>query len=139
MYVLDTNVISEIMRLDPDPLVRGWVDQQAKNSLFCSVISEIELRFGIAILQESSRKENSNRLINRILDELFEGRVLPFNRRSVPHYVTFASSRKAKGRHVPLFDCQIAAIAKTYDMTLVSRDKEDFAGMDIDLINPWEG
>ena len=137
MYVLDTNVVSEFLRENTDSNVLRWIDQQRRRILFVSVVTEIELRYGTEILEEGRRKEGLIRRTDRLFDQLFEGRILPLNRSVVPHYARFAANRRAMGLHIPTFDCQIAATTRTHDMTLVTRDVRDFAGMDVNLINPW--
>ena len=139
MYVLDTNVVSEFLREQPNVNVQRWIDRQRRNTLYVSVVTELELRFGTEILEEGRRKTGIKRLTDRMFDQLFEHRVLPLTRKAVVHYLEFAANRRALGLHVPILDCQIAATTKTQEMTLVTRNEKDFVGMDVDLINPWRG
>lgn len=139
MYVLDTNVVSEFLREQPDENVQKWIDQQRRNTLYVSVVTELELRFGLEILEEGQRKTGLKRQTDRMFDQIFEHRILPLTRKAVVHYVEFAANRRALGLPVPILDCQIAATTKTQDMTLVTRNEKDFVGMGVDLFNPWRG
>lgn len=138
MYILDTNVVSEFIKEHPDPRVEGWLNRGSGREYYISVITELELRKGVRSLVEGTKRTSLVRKINRLFDEMLEGRILPFSRQMVEHYLEFSSNRKALGLHVPTFDCQIAATCKSHNMTIVTRNVKDFFGMDVKIVNPWQ-
>ena len=137
MILLDTNVISELMRLSPAPAVEGWIAGQAATSLFLSSISEAELRYGVAIMLEGKRRNAIAAGIEGILTEDFAGRILPFDSDAASAYATIAADRRASGRPISQSDCQIAAIARSRGAAVATRTASDFEGCGVDLIDPW--
>lgn len=137
MIVLDTNVVSELMRTGPDANVVDWVGGQAAINLYLSTVSEAELRFGVAILPAGARRERLAAEVEGMLREDFAGRVLPFDSAAAQAYAVIAASRRAAGRPINHADCQVAAIARSRGASVATRDMADFEGSGIDLINPW--
>lgn len=137
MILLDTNVVSELMRPSPDPAVETWVAEQAAASLFLSAISEAELRYGVAMMPPSKRREAIAAEIEGILTEDFAGRVLPFDSEAARAYAAIAADRRAAGRPTSQSDCQIAAIARARGAVVATRNVGDFEGCGIGLIDPW--
>ena len=137
MILLDTNVVSELMRSEPEPTVEAWVAGQPPKNLFLSTVSEAELRYGAAILPEGRRRETLLSSIEGMLRGAFGDRVLPFDREAARVYGDIAAMRRSSGRHVEPFDCQIAAIARSRGMTVATRNVSDFEGMGLDLVDPW--
>ncbi len=137
MIILDTNVISELMRPRPAPRVLSWVDNQAEDMLFATSIAEAEIRAGIAILPAGQRRDGLAAAANRLFGELFADRTWPFDRDAAHSYAVIVAGRRAAGRSVNQFDCQIAAIARERSMALATRNVRDFEECGIDLINPW--
>ena len=139
MVVLDTNVVSELMRDDPHADVLAWLDGRPTRELFVTAVTEAEVRTGIAFLPEGRRRRGIAEAADRAFSGLFAGRVLPFASEAARAYAEIAAARRATGRPVSQADGQIAAIAHSRDMALATRNVRDFVGMGIDLIDPWAG
>ena len=137
MYLLDTNVLSELMRLPPEPSVKSWIAQHPVDSLFFSVIGEAELRYGLAVLPAGRRRNRLSFEIDAMLREDFEGRILSFDSAAARSYAEIAASHRFAGRPVPPADCQIAAIAHSRGMAVATRNVRDFKGINIEVVNPW--
>ena len=137
MVVLDTNVVSEIMREDPHAGVLVWLDERPTRELFVTAVTEAEVRTGIAYLPAGKRRSGIAEAAERAFGSLFGGRVLPFDSKAARAYAEIAAARRAAGRPVSQADGQIAAIARSRRMALATRNVRDFAGMGIDLIDPW--
>ena len=137
MIVLDTNVVSELMRPSPDLTVEAWVAGRPAATLFLSSVSEAELRYGIVIMPEGRRREALKLEVEAMLNEDFAGRVLPFDSHAARVYAEIAAASRALGRPASQSDAQIAAIARSRGMAVATRNIRDFEGMAVDLINPW--
>lgn len=137
MIVLDTNVISEVMRVEPDPGVLAWLDRQPPGSLFTTAVSEAEIRAGIAFLDRGRRKTGLLAAADHTFYTLFFGRVLPFDSRAALIYADIAASRRAAGRPISQADCQIAAITRSRGGSVASRDIRGFTHCGIEVISPW--
>ncbi|MYG40536.1 MAG: type II toxin-antitoxin system VapC family toxin [Nitrospira sp. SB0677_bin_15] len=139
MVVLDTTVVSELMRLSSDPAVEAWTAGHPAASLFFSAVGEAELRYGVAIMPAGRRRDRLAAEIEAMLRDDFEGRVLPFDSDAARFYAQIAASRRAAGRSVSQTDCQIAAIARAHGMAVATRNVRDFVDAGIDVIDPWDG
>lgn len=137
MIVLDTNVVSELMRLQPDSAVEAWVAGRAATTLFLSVVSEAELLYGVAIMPAGQRRDTLESEVEEMLRDDFAGRVLPFDSDAARSYAEIAASCRAAGRPVSQSDGQIAAIARSRGMAVATRNVRHFEGMAIDLVDPW--
>ena len=137
VVLLDTNVVSELIRKVPDPAVEVWASSHHSEDLFFSAVGEAELRYGAAILPTGRRRETLVSDIERMLRDAFESRVLPFDSDAARAYADIAAMRRSTGRPIALADCQIAAIARSRDMTVATRNVRDFEDMDIKVIDPW--
>lgn len=138
MIILDTNVISETMRSQPDPSVLAWLDERAAAGLFVTTVTEAEIRFGIARLPDGKRRNGLAAAAKQAFDTLFRDRVLPFDRDAARAYATIAVHRTAIGRPISQFDCQIAAIARSRGAAVATRNVEDFAECGLEITNPWD-
>lgn len=138
MFVLDTNVVSELMRPFPSPVVEEWVADRPAGHLFFTSVGEAELRFGVEILPVGARRDALTTAIEGVLREDFANRVLPFDSPAARKYAEIAAARRAAGRPISHTDCQIAAIAGSRGGTVVTRNTRDFEGIDIAVLNPWE-
>ena len=138
MFILDTNVISEIIRPIPDEQVLEWAGNQASEDLFLTAISEAELRYGAAVLPLGSRREKLQQEIDGMLKWDFAGRVLPFDSEAAQAYAVIGAERRAAGLPISLADCQIAAIAHATGATIATRDTGGFRGCGVEVVNPWE-
>ncbi len=135
--LLDTNVVSELIRKAPDPAIETWAAGHALEDLFFSAVGEAELRYGAAILPAGRRRESLVRDIEAMLSDAFDGRVLPFDSRAARAYADIAAMRRSAGRTVPPADCQIAAIARSRDMAVATRNVRDFEDIEIKVVDPW--
>jgi predicted nucleic acid-binding protein len=138
MFLIDTNVISDLMRATPAPSVLSWFSTQDPTTLYLSAVTEAELRTGIAILPAGQRREGLRAALDATISEDFEGRILPFDTDAAKAYAEIAAGRRSAGRPIADADCQIAAIAREAAMPVVTRNTRDFEGCGIGLINPWD-
>jgi len=136
VIILDTNVISALMRAPPDAAVIGWLDRQPAESIWTTAITVFEIRFGIELLA-NSRRETLEALFEQSLVEDFQGRVLPFDGAAAREAATIAAQRRRDGRPVDLRDTQIAGIAVTRRAAVATRNRRHFQGLDVDVFDPW--
>jgi predicted nucleic acid-binding protein len=138
MILLDTNVLSELMRLSPNKKVVDTVNKMSVESSYVSAITHAEILQGIALLTEGKRKQNLAKMADEIL-MLFADKTLAFDQHSAPFYADIIQQRHQKGRPIGFPDAQIAAIAVQHNLQLVTRNIKDFEGIKgLPLINPWE-
>ena len=137
MYVIDTNVASELMRPAPMASVAAWVADRDAEELFLTAISEAELRYGVAIVPAGRRKNELEAAMTRWLEVGFGERILPFDSAAARHYAEIASRRRRAGRPIEGADCQIAAISRVRGAVLVTRNVRDFSDTGVELIDPW--
>ncbi len=138
MIVLDTNVVSELMRPVPSDSVLHWLNAQAPDELWLNSVVLSELLFGLARLPAGSRKRQLTDAFANMLSEDFAGRVLPFDVEAAVIYAELAAGREASGRPVAMADAQIAAICLAQGATLATRNLKHFEGLGLGLVNPWE-
>lgn len=138
MIVLDTNVISELVRPVPDVRVTTWLDEQAIPELHLTVITVAELGYGIARLPLGRRRDDLARQTGGLLERLFSRRVLPFDQSAAQLYGDVGATRDRLGRPIEIADAQIAAICLHRDAALATRNTRDFDGLGLTLVNPWE-
>jgi predicted nucleic acid-binding protein len=137
MIIVDTNVVSELLRPTPEPRVEGWLAAQDGLDIYLTAISEAELRYGVAIVDNGKHRDCLADAIDRILRDDMAGRVLAFDSAAAEAYATIAASRRTAGRPIAQAHCQIAAIARTRGATVATRNIPDFEGCGVGLINPW--
>ncbi|WP_373067557.1 type II toxin-antitoxin system VapC family toxin [Thioalkalivibrio sp.] len=137
MIVLDTNVLSEILRPVPESRVVDWIAAQPRSALFTTTVVEGEILYGIRLLPDGARRDALMQAVSAIFAEDFAGRVLPFDRDSALAYAEIAASRRLAGRPISQFDAMIAAVARSRGASLASRNTKDFTDTGIDLVNPW--
>ncbi|MCF7992613.1 MAG: type II toxin-antitoxin system VapC family toxin [Thiohalocapsa sp.] len=137
MILIDTNVISELMRPTPSANVLGWFGHQDAAELHLSAVSEAELRRGEAILAAGRRRQEIMAAIEAMIAEDFAGRVLPFDSAAAVAFAEIFAGRRAAGRPIGFPDCQIAAIAQVHGAAVVTRNLSDFEGCGLTLIDPW--
>lgn len=137
MIILDTNVISELLRPAPEPKVEHWLSAQDGLNVYLTSISEAELRYGLAIMENGKRRAALVDAVDRILREDLAGRILPFDSSAAQSFATIAAARRAAGRPIAQANCQIASIAHSRGASVATRNTPDFEGCEIDLINPW--
>ena len=138
MFVLDTNVVSEMMKAHPKAEVMAWLDEQLVETLFITTITEAEIRSGIAYLPIGRRRQALNDAAEMVFESYFSERNLPFDRRAAQVYAVIAAESKAAGYTVSHADCQIAAIARLHGGGVATRNVRDFIGFGIQVLDPWE-
>jgi predicted nucleic acid-binding protein len=136
VIVLDTNVISELARLAPDPGLLCWLDSLEISGVATTAVTAAELRTGVARLPDGHRKQELTVVIRGILTEDFHGRVLPFDERASVRYADIVAGRQRIGRPIGVADAQIAAICRDLDGILATRNTADFEETGIGLIDP---
>ena len=139
MIVIDTNVVSELMRAAPDAGVLDWFGRRAARELHISAVTEAELRRGVAILPEGRRRDALAEAVDAMVAEDFAGRVLAFDGSAAVAFAAVFAERRAIGRPIIFPDCQIAATARSRGATVATRNVEDFEGCGIDVVSPWGG
>ena len=137
MVVLDTNVVSELMRGSPRPEVRGWLDGQQTKGVFATSVTEAEIRAGVATLPDGARRRGLADAAEWMFGNLFAGRVLPFDSSAARAFAEIFAARRASGRPLSLADGQIAAIARSRGMAVATRNVGDFESTGIELVDPW--
>lgn len=135
MIVLDTNVLSELMRRRPEQRVVEWVDEQS--ALALTAITVAELLYGVARLADGARKTKLATAVQALVREDFSGRVLAFDGAAAEHYADLVAARERNGRPVSAADGQIAAICRAHGATLATRNTRDFDETGIDVVDPW--
>ena len=137
MILLDTNVVSELMRPAPTEAVLAWFAAQDAADLYLSTIGEAELRRGAAMLPTGRRRDQLMAMIDAMIAEDFAGRILPFDSNAAQAFVLVFMERRAAGRPISFADCQIAATARAQGAAIATRNTADFAGCGIAVIDPW--
>jgi predicted nucleic acid-binding protein len=138
-FLIDTNVLSELMRPAPAPQVLDWFAAQAPSQLHTSVITYAEILAGIALLPVGKRSEAMAQAARQIFEEDFAGRCLDFGGLAVGRYAMVRAQRQLAGRPIDTADAQIAAIALVTNLELVTRNTKDFVGIEgLKLHNPWQ-
>jgi toxin FitB len=138
VIVLDTNVLSELLRSAPHPAVLAWSAGVPRTATATTAVTEAEIRFGVALLPEGSRRDALAAAVDALFADRLAGRVLPFDRAAAPHYAAFAAARRAAGRPVATADAMIAAVARARGAAAIAtRNTADFAGCGLPLVDPW--
>ena len=137
-FLIDTNVLSELMRENPAPPVMSWFESQNANLMQTSAITHAEILAGIALLPAGKRREAMALAASQIFEEDFVERCIDFGGQAIPQYAMVRASRQLAGRPIDTADAQIAAIALSAHLTLVTRNTKEFEGIDgLQIINPW--
>ena len=138
MIVLDTNVLSELMRRAPDERVVRWMDHQPNTSLFTTAVTQAEILYGVSILPDGKRKHGLAPAVEAMFEQDFRARVLPFDGPAAVVFADLCAHRAHVGRPISQFDAQIAAIARSRGAALATRNTPDFDECGIDVIDPWQ-
>ena len=137
MFVLDTNVASELMRPEPTPAVAAWIAERDAQEMYLTAVSEAELRYGVAIMPVGKRRSALETAMTRWFDQGFIQRILPFDSAAARAYAEIAADRRQAGRPIGEADCQIVAICRSRGAVLVTRNVRHFKGTEVDVVDPW--
>jgi predicted nucleic acid-binding protein len=137
MIVLDTNVLSELMRRRPAARVVSWVDEQDGDALAITAVTVAELLYGVARLADGARKTELAGAVDAFVREDFAGRVLPFDAAAAAEYPDLVVGRERQGRPVSISDGQIAAICRSRGARLATRNVRDFDATHVGIVDPW--
>jgi predicted nucleic acid-binding protein len=136
-YILDTNVISELIKKQPNPQVVQWIDQQEAGRMYLSVVTIGELQKGITKLPSSERKNALQSWLDTDLRLRFDNRILELTSSVLTQWGRLTGTLELQGRVLSAFDSLIAATCLHHQATLVTRNEDDFQGTGVTIINPW--
>ena len=137
MIVLDTNVLSELVRPVASDRVVSWLDAQTPGEVVTTAISKAEMLVGIAILDEGKRRDQLSTIVSQLFAGRFDATLLDFDAAAATHFADIVAQRRKAGRPIGTMDAQIASIARARAASIATRDISDFSGLGIDLIDPW--
>jgi predicted nucleic acid-binding protein len=137
MMVLDTDVVSAVMRAEPS--VVDWLNRQPVPSLWTTVITVFEIRYGLAVMPGGRRRSSISQSFDDVLVREFEGRVLAFDEAAAEQAASLMAQRRAEGRMQSSTDTMIAGIAVSHNATLVTRNTRHFHDVGVPVVNPWHG
>jgi toxin FitB len=137
MIVLDTNVLSEVISLEPSASVTRWILREQALGLYTTSISQGELLYGVELLPKGRRRSGLHAAILKMLAEDFADRILAFDSEAAESYAHIAASRRMMGRPISEADARIAAIARSHGASLATRNARDFEHCGIKVLNPW--
>ncbi len=137
MIILDTNVVSEPLKLKSDTTVQEWLDNQVAETLYLTSTSLAELLTGIEILPLGKRRATLSAMVAETVEKLFRDRILPFDREAATIYAELHGRARALGRVISFADGQIAAIATAHGFAVATRDSAPFEAAGVRVIDPW--
>ncbi len=137
MIVLDTNVLSEALKTEPDARVMKWLKDQPRPSLFTTTVTRGEILYGIRLLPEGKRRRALWDAALAVFNEDFAERVLSFDSDAADAYAEIGASRRAAGKPISQFDAMIAGLARSRGGIVATRNARDFEGCGIDVVDPW--
>ncbi len=138
MIILDTNVLSELMRPAPSERVLVWLsNQRSSEEVFLTTITVAEILYGVELLPAGKRRDKLEYEAQAVISEDFAGRILTFEEHAANAFARIAAGQRRQGRPMAEFDAQIAAIAYVHGATIATRNTADFEGCGVKLVNPW--
>ena len=137
MIILDTNIISEFARRDPDPNVETWLDSQPAGEVATSAVTAAELMYGVDRLPAGRRRDVLGQKIEKLINDLLGNRIESFDVFAAVQYPAVVCGRQKIGRPIDRADAQIAAICRARGATLATRNTADFTDTGIEFVNPW--
>lgn len=137
MIVLDTNVLSEVMKPVPEPRVLEWVDSLAVRQAAVTAVTVAEILYGIGRMPDGTRRRKLMSAAEAIIDEDFHGRILVFDADAAVEYAALVSEREVSGRPISMADAQIAAMCRVHECALATRNDRDFERSGVKTVNPW--
>jgi predicted nucleic acid-binding protein len=138
MIVLDTNVLSELLRPMPEARVLAWLASQPRSALFTTTVTRGEIFYGIGLLPDGARKKALWAAVRAIFDNDLAGRVLSFDTEAADAYAEIAASRRKAGKPISQFDAMIAGVARSRGASLATRNVKDFVDCGTDILDPWK-
>ena len=138
MIVLDTNVISELMRPSPHPAVLAWIAEQPRATVYTTSVNQAEILYGIEALSDGRRRRALADTAASLFAEDFAGRVLSFGADAAPHYAAIVAMRRKSGNPIEAFDALIAATARAAGAGVATRDISGFDECGLAVIDPWQ-
>jgi toxin FitB len=138
LIIIDTNVLSALMRKVPDPPVITWLDQQPAESVWITSITLFEARLGLALVPKGRRRSALESAFEELLLEDLEGRILDFDRPAAEAAAALAAERQRQGRTIDIRDTQIAGVVLARRATFATRNVKHFSDLRADIVNPWE-
>jgi predicted nucleic acid-binding protein len=138
VIVIDTNVLSALMREVPDQVVMEWLDRQAAESIWITSITLFEGRLGLALLPKGKRRISLEAAFDKLLDEDLDGRILDFDQPAAEAAAQLAAARQTKGQTIDMRDTQIAGIVIARRASFATHNVRHFSDLDVDVINPWD-
>jgi predicted nucleic acid-binding protein len=137
VIVLDTNVLSELIRSEPDEGVLRWLDSCDATAVATTSITAAEMLYGVARLPVGRRKKQLGEAVRGLIEDDLDGRVESFDVTAASHYAALVSDRETAGHPISIADAQTAAICRKLGATLATRNTCDFENTGIDLLDPW--
>jgi toxin FitB len=137
-YLLDTNCISEVVRINPEPRVMAWIEAADESLLYLSVLTLGEIRKGLAALSQGKRRTQLETWLDVELRARFSGKILPVDTHVADRWGWLAATAKRAGKPLAVIDGLLAATALHHNLTLVSRNTSDFAHLAVPVLNPWQ-
>jgi toxin FitB len=137
-YLLDTNCISEVVRVNPEPRVMAWIEAADESLLYLSVLTLGEIRKGLAALSQGKRRTQLETWLDVELRARFSGKILPVDTHVADRWGWLAATAKRAGKPLAVIDGLLAATALHHNLTLVSRNTSDFAHLAVPVLNPWQ-
>lgn len=138
MIILDTNVVSEPLKRQPDAVVLAWLDAQPPQSLYLTTVNIAELLAGVEVLPVGKRRDALKEALLQQVIPLFDGRILAFDHKAAEAFAKIHAKVQAAGQPIGFADGAIAAMAWAHGFAVATRNVRDFLGCGIDVINPWE-
>jgi hypothetical protein len=139
MIILDTNVVSELMRPTPERMVLHWFSSQAAEDLHVTTVTMAEILYGIELISSARRRDVVRAGVEKMFGEVLADHILTFEDRAALAFAQIASARRRQSKQISGVDAQIAAIARVHGATLATRNTYIFEGCGVRLVNPWEG
>ena len=136
--LLDTNVLSELLRAQPDSKVLSWMASQPADAFFVSAVTQAEMMLGARLLPKGLRRKALEQTLEAMFLEAFVGRTLPFDSSCTASYAELVATRRASAKPISQFDVQIAAIAVSHRLGLATRNVSDFDNCGLTVTNPWD-
>ncbi len=138
MLMLDTNMLSEIMRPEPERKVADWIVRQPSDDLFTAAMCQAEILSGLAIMPSGRRRTDLEKAARAMFADDFDGRILPFDTEATAAYAEIFAARREVGRPSGAIDLMLAAIARVRGASVVTRNVADFEGVGVAIVNPWD-